>query len=118
MLLLSIYDRDTRAGIYVAKSDDGIHFHINRKPFIEPAVEGELGEYDGWTIDPRVTAIEDTYYVTHPAYTHHGVVGMLCRTDDFERVERMEIISLPDNRCPVLFPERIGGQYVRLDRPS
>ena len=118
LLLLSIYDHDTRAGIYVAKSSDGIHFQINQKPFIEPATDGKFKEYDGWTIDPRVTKIEDTYYIIYPAYTRHGVVGMLGRTNDFESFERIEIVSLPDNRCPVLFPGRFGGQYLRLDRPS
>jgi len=29
----------------------------------------------------------------------------------------MEVISLPDNRVPCLFPERINGKYMRLDRP-
>lgn len=33
-------------------------------------------------------------------------------TDDFERWEVLSA-SVPDNRNMVLFPEKIGGQYVR-----
>ena len=32
-------------------------------------------------------------------------------------IEYVEIISLPDNRVPCLFPEKINGAYWRLDRP-
>ena len=33
------------------------------------------------------------------------------------RKEFLDVIALPDNRVPCLFPEKIGGHYVRLDRP-
>ncbi|MBR0056720.1 MAG: hypothetical protein IJP66_05265 [Kiritimatiellae bacterium] len=37
-------------------------------------------------------------------------------TDDFERFEILSL-SAPDNRNMVLFPEKIGGRYARLERP-
>ncbi len=117
LLLLSIYDCNTVARMHVAVSDDGVNFEIRKETFIETSVDPEFREYDGWTIDPRITKIEDTYYIVYPAYSQNGVVGMLGKTTDFETFERIDIISLPDNRCPVLFPEKIKGQYVRLDRP-
>ena len=36
---------------------------------------------------------------------------------DFESVERISLITQADYRNTVLFPEKIGGRYVRLDRP-
>ena len=118
LLLLSITDCNSSARMHVAISDDGIHFAIREELFIETSTDAEFGKYDGWTIDPRITKIEDTYYIVYPAYSVHGVVGMLGKTLDFRTYERMDIISLPDNRCPVLFPEKIHGEYVRLDRPT
>jgi predicted GH43/DUF377 family glycosyl hydrolase len=117
LLLLSTYDCNTVAKMYVATSNDGVNFEIRKNPFIETSTDPEFGEYDGWTIDPRITKIEDTYYIVYPAYSRNGVVGMLGKTTDFETFERVDIISLPDNRCPVLFPEKIDGKYFRLDRP-
>ena len=117
LLLLSTYDCNTAAKMYVAVSDDGINFNIRKEPFIETSTDLEFKEYDGWTIDPRITKIEDIYYIVYPAYSRNGVVGMLGKTVDFETFERIDVISLPDNRCPVLFPEKINGEYVRLDRP-
>lgn len=37
-------------------------------------------------------------------------------TDDFEKLEILSM-SLPDDRNMVLFPEKIGEKYVRLERP-
>ncbi|MDD4557620.1 MAG: glycoside hydrolase family 130 protein [bacterium] len=117
LLLLSVYDTNTIARMYVATSEDGVDFEIRKKPFIETATDPEFAPYDGWTIDPRITRIDDTYYIVYPAYSYNGVVGMLGKTTDFETFERIDIISLPDNRCPVLFPEKVNGKFVRLDRP-
>ncbi|MDD5680191.1 MAG: glycoside hydrolase family 130 protein [Candidatus Omnitrophica bacterium] len=117
LLLLSTYDCNTIASMHVATSEDGASFKIREKSFIETSTDPEFKEYDGWTIDPRITKIGDVYYIVYPAYSRNGVVGMLGKTIDFEKFERIDIISLPDNRCPVLFPEKINGRYVRLDRP-
>jgi beta-1,4-mannooligosaccharide/beta-1,4-mannosyl-N-acetylglucosamine phosphorylase len=39
------------------------------------------------------------------------------KTSDFKTFEKVAIASEPTNRNMVLFPEKIGGMYVRLDRP-
>jgi predicted GH43/DUF377 family glycosyl hydrolase len=38
-------------------------------------------------------------------------------TDDFERVERVALITQADHRNVVLFPMKFGDRYARLDRP-
>jgi beta-1,4-mannooligosaccharide/beta-1,4-mannosyl-N-acetylglucosamine phosphorylase len=38
------------------------------------------------------------------------------KTEDFVNYEMISM-SVPDNRNMVLFPEKIGGRYVRLERP-
>jgi beta-1,4-mannooligosaccharide/beta-1,4-mannosyl-N-acetylglucosamine phosphorylase len=37
-------------------------------------------------------------------------------TEDFDRFD-IVCMSVPDNRNMVLFPEKVGGRYVRLERP-
>jgi predicted GH43/DUF377 family glycosyl hydrolase len=41
----------------------------------------------------------------------------LARTRDFEKVERIALITQADFRNVVIFPEKFGGRYARLDRP-
>jgi beta-1,4-mannooligosaccharide/beta-1,4-mannosyl-N-acetylglucosamine phosphorylase len=48
--------------------------------------------------------------------TRHGVRGGIAVTDDFYHYEIIHM-SVPDNRNMVLFPEKLGGKYVRLERP-
>ena len=104
--------------IHVAESLDGINFKIRPEPFIAPEQPGPFTEFDYDLCDPRITFLEGTYYITYPAHKPGiGIVGILCKTEDFVTCERLEYIALPHNRVPILFPEKVKGQYVRLDRP-
>ena len=67
--------------------------------------------------DVRICPLEGEYLLTYSAYSRHGVRVALARTTDFRRVERVALITPADSRNVVLFPERIAGRYVRLDRP-
>jgi beta-1,2-mannobiose phosphorylase / 1,2-beta-oligomannan phosphorylase len=57
-------------------------------------------------------------YIIFWSGSEHGIRGVLASTKDFKSVKRHGYICLPDNRNIVLFPEKINGKYVRLDRPS
>jgi len=104
--------------VYVAESDDGINFKVADEPFISSGDAGPYTEFDYDLCDPRITYLEGTHYVTYPAHQPGwGVVGVLGKTDDFKTYKRLGYISLPSNRVPVLFPEKVGDYYVRLDRP-
>lgn len=48
--------------------------------------------------------------------TAHGMQGGILRTRDFRRFEALCVVP-PNNRDLVLFPEKVGGYYVRLERP-
>ena len=129
LLIAAIYKQRNAAGsntgIHVATSEDGINFDINPEPLCKcrdwaPNIPGN---YDSWIIDPRVTKIDDTYYIVRPGQCHPlngrdiGPCALLEKTKDFKTLEFVECISLPLNRVPCLFPEKINGDYVRLDRP-
>jgi predicted GH43/DUF377 family glycosyl hydrolase len=68
--------------------------------------------------DPRITAFGDRYYFTYVAVSRHGAATALASTTDFRVFERHGIIFCPENKDVVLFPEKIGGEYVALHRPN
>ncbi len=68
--------------------------------------------------DPRITPLDGRFYVTYVAVSRHGVATALASTEDFGTFTRHGAIFGPENKDVVLFPEKIGGQYVALHRPS
>jgi len=120
LLLLSVMHADKaypNAQIHVAESEDGITFSIRKEPLFFPDEKRKFGEYDQHPIDCRVTQIEDTYYIIRPGNSEWGCIAFLYKTKDFQTVDLIEIVALPHNRVPSLFPEKINGEYVRIDRP-
>ncbi len=66
--------------------------------------------------DPRLTVLEGKMYICFAMDTRHGLRGGIACTEDFYRYDILSL-SIPDNRNMVLFPEKIGGRYIRLERP-
>jgi predicted GH43/DUF377 family glycosyl hydrolase len=107
-----------RSIVGLAQSHDGFHFTARPEPFLTPSREPPFSEYEEYGVeDPRITFLEGAYHITYSAYSRHGVRIALARTRDFESVERISLITEADYRNTVLFPEKIDGRYVRLDRP-
>jgi len=107
-----------RSIIGLAESDDGFRFKVRPEPFMVPSQEPPFCEYERFGVeDPRITYLDGAYYITYSAYSRHGVRTSLARTVDFRDVERVALITQPDHRNIVLFPEKISNRYVRLDRP-
>lgn len=97
----------------VARSTDGIHFEVERAPAMSAATE-----YESYGIeDPRITLIDDTYWINYTAVSPLGITTGLASTRDFKSFERHGLIFSPPNRDVTIFPEKIGGQYVALHRP-
>ncbi len=114
-----VEDRALRNRIWIAESDDGIKFVPRAQPVAMPHENAEFAEYTtGMYYDPRITKIDDTFYLLHAAHSSHGCRLSLVKTTDFNDFEWMGFISETDNRNGVLFPEKIGGLYARLDRPN
>jgi len=82
--------------------------------------------------DPRITKIDDTFYITYCASSLYpaiapkpkGIIGapFRCRiamlsTEDFKTFKHYGVVlSKLDDKNAVLFPEKIGGNYVMLHR--
>lgn len=97
----------------LASSQDGVNFEIEEQAFIFPE-----GQYETWGIeDPRITNINDVYYINYTAVSELGAVTALARTTDFITYERMGVIFPPENKDVALFPEKIGGLYYAYHRP-
>lgn len=102
--------------LHAGSSPDGIHWEIKPDRI---RFEGPVAEEAGWEYgyDPRVTWIEDRYYVTWCNGYHGPTIGVAF-THDFETFHQMENAFLPFNRNGVLFPRKIRGRYAMLSRPS
>lgn len=119
ILLLRVEDLTGRSVFALARSDDGYNFEMEDKPVMEPCTgEGCFGEYERRGIeDPRITKIGDIYYIMYTAASSYGALLALAKTEDFKNFERIALVSEPENKDGVLFPEKINGKYARLDRP-
>lgn len=94
-----------------AFSDDGIHWEVQPKPCFKLHDQEIIRAYD-----PRLTVIDGRCYMCFAVDTQHGIRGGVAVTDDFEEFEILSL-STPDLRNMVLFPEKIGGKFMRLERP-
>lgn len=118
IMLFRSHLRTGRSIIGIAESEDGYTFNVRAEPFITPSSDGQFAEYEEFGVeDPRICKIDDDYLIAYSAYSRHGVRIALARTRDFQSIERISLITQADYRNVVLFPEKIGGRYARLDRP-
>ena len=119
ILLLRVEDLTGRSVFALARSDDGYDFTVEDEPVMASCSEpGFFCEYEKKGIeDPRITRIDDIYYIMYTAVSPYGPMLALAKTADFKKFERIAIISEPENKDGTLFPEKINGKYARLDRP-
>lgn len=95
----------------LALSRDGLKWEAEPRPVFSLKDEEIRRVYD-----PRLTVLEDQVIMTFAVDTRHGLRGGIARTRDLHHFDILSM-TVPDNRNMVLFPERIGGMYLRLERP-
>lgn len=118
LLLLRVEGQRGYSFFALARGKDGFHFEVEKKPVLLPADKGIFKFYENRGIeDPRATFIDGVYYVLYTAVSEVGYRIAVAQTEDFRSFKRIALISEPGNKDGVLFPEKISGQYVRLDRP-
>ncbi|MGA9226458.1 MAG: glycosidase, partial [Mesobacillus sp.] len=91
----------------IARSKDGHNFTIDEKPFVYPSNELETFGIE----DPRITKIDDTYYIYFSAVSPVGVGESMVSTKDFVTTEHHGMIFAPENKDVLIFPEKINGKY-------
>jgi predicted GH43/DUF377 family glycosyl hydrolase len=97
----------------LARSTDGIHFTIDKKPAVFPETEYETYGIE----DPRITQIGDDFWITYKPVSKYGICTGLLHTTDFVHFERKGILFCPENIDVVLVPGRSGDKFVTLTRP-
>jgi beta-1,4-mannooligosaccharide/beta-1,4-mannosyl-N-acetylglucosamine phosphorylase len=113
-------DKRRVMNVHAGRSDDGVEWMIEPEPIafeLADARVAELQQCFEHAYDPRVTWLDDRFYVTWCTGYHGPTIGV-AYTHDFETFHRLENAFLPFNRNGVLFPRRIGDQYAILSRPS
>ena len=95
-------------------SKDGIRFDM----FPEPIRVHYKGEILPWVCDARLTVLEDELYLSFCFENQHserpGIARWRGKGTDFDAV----CIGVPQQRNMILFPEKVNGLYMRLERPS
>ncbi len=102
---------DGKTNLGLAYSDDGIHFKVEPEPCFELRDKEILRVYD-----PRLSYIDGQFIMCFAVDTRHGVCGGIATSQDLKKFDVVSI-SVPENRNMVMFPEKINGNYVRLERP-
>ncbi|MEK7667444.1 MAG: glycoside hydrolase family 130 protein [Gemmatimonadota bacterium] len=117
LLMLRVQSRGRRTALVMAESDDGVRFSVGREPVRFRGIE-RAGETLHHLYDPRITRLGDTHVILFAADTETGCKLGAASTTDFETYDFIGLGEHPDIRNGVLFPEKIGGRYARLDRPN
>ena len=113
-------DKARRMAIHAGFSEDGVHWRINSEKIEWINDDPAAAEANTWCYgyDPRCAWIEDRYWITWcNGYNGFPTIG-IGWTKDFREFHQTENAFLPFNRNGVLFPRKIGGEYVLLSRPS
>ena len=114
-------DDDRRVmNLHAGRSDDGVAWDIEPEPIAWAPADGRVSEVQErflYSYDPRVTWLDDRFYVTWCNGYHGPTIGV-GYTHDFRTFHQLDNAFLPFNRNGVLFPRRIGDSYAMLSRPS
>ena len=113
-------DTGRTMNIHTGRSPDGFDWEIEPEPISFQPADRRVAEIQTrfeHAYDPRVTWLEDRYYVTWCTGYHGPTIG-IAYTHDFEVFHRLDNACLPFNRNGLLFPRSVGGSCAMLSRPS
>ena len=116
-LMLRVQARSRETHLMVADSPDGVHFRVRPEIVELRGLERVPGRVYH-VYDARITPLEGTHSIMVALDMDGSCQLGLARTDDFRSFDFLGIASNEDIRNGVLFPEKIGGRYLRLDRPN
>lgn len=116
-LLLRVQDRSRETYIVPAHSPDGISFQVEPRIVEFKGLE-RIGARVYHVYDPRITWIDGAYHILLAMDRDDGCQLGLARTEHFKEFEFLGQVSDEDIRNGVLFPEKVGGRYLRMDRPN
>jgi beta-1,4-mannooligosaccharide/beta-1,4-mannosyl-N-acetylglucosamine phosphorylase len=117
LLMLRVQSRSRETFFVMANSRNGIDFSVADE-IVEFRGLEKVSERIYHVYDARITKLDDGYYIMFAMDTDSGCHLGLGRTQDFKHFEFLGITSDEDMRNGVLFPEKINGKFLRMDRPN
>jgi len=117
VLLLRVQTRGRETVLMIAESDDGERFTVRPRAVRIEGMEA-VADRVYHVYDPRLTRIDDVIYIMFAGDTDEGCKLGVAKTADFERVELVGFGGPHEVRNGVLFPEKRGGRFLRLERPN
>jgi predicted GH43/DUF377 family glycosyl hydrolase len=117
LLLLRVEYRTGLSSLIPVVSEDGFTgWEMGSFAPLHPEVDGF---HEHWGVeDPRITKIDDVYYVVYVAYSAAGPIVMLATTKDFTKWERQGVLMPPADKDAALFPQTFAGRWALIHRPS
>ncbi len=104
----------TLSHLRLASSEDGVHFQAAESPTLTGR-----GALESFGIeDSRVSEIDGRFYLTYTAVSPNGIGVGMSSTDDWEDFTTHGMIISPSNKDCALFPQKVGGEFLCLHRPS
>ena len=117
LLMLRVQSRSRETFMVMAESNNGVDFKVEDKIVDFKGME-KIKEKIYHIYDARISCIEGTYYIMFAMDMDAGCQLGLGKTNDFKNFEFLGITSNEDIRNGVLFPEKVNGNYLRMDRPN
>jgi beta-1,4-mannooligosaccharide/beta-1,4-mannosyl-N-acetylglucosamine phosphorylase len=116
-LLLRVQTRGRETVLMAAESDDGEHFTV-RPSLVEIGGLDAVRETIYHVYDPRLTCIGGAIYMVFAADVDGACRLGVAKGDNLDHFQLVSFGSDADTRNGVLFPEKIGGRFMRLERPN
>ncbi|MBI5060384.1 glycoside hydrolase family 130 protein [candidate division KSB1 bacterium] len=117
LLLLRVQNRGRETSFMIARSTDGERFTVDRERVRIIGLE-QVSTPIYHVYDARLTQIDGVLYAMVAIDMEDGCKLGLLKSRTPHEYEFVGLVSADDNRNGVLFPERIDGKYLRLDRPN
>ena len=116
-LMVRVQNRGRETFLMMADSKDGINFKVREEIVFLNGIE-EIQDKIYHLYDPRITCIENIFYIMFAIDMKQGCRLGLAKSKNLKTFKFMGIVSKEDNRNGVIFPEKVGGEYIRLERPN
>ena len=115
IMVLRAEGYNLKDSFWLAESDDGYQWKVG--DMIPLPDTEEYNFYAGNQYDPRITKVDDTYYVTFCAHGRSVRMGLYI-SKDMKNFKWQGFITGSGYRNTVLFPEKINNNFAALERPN
>jgi len=117
LLLCRVQTRGRETVWMPAWSADGTAFEIEPRVVTVAGLDA-VGEAVHHAYDPRLTVLDGALVVAFAVDTDDACRVAIARGTSLDELELVSYETSRDSRNAVVFPERVRGRYLRLERPN